>query len=105
MKTVEPGTPTQVAHPWKALVRTFVASGVGLALAWVARTLGVDLTGLEVEIVNSLSLAVWGLVTAGVQWLLSHPKLQRFWAAVKLGTGVEKEQEQYGRYEAGRPVN
>lgn len=96
-----PGTPTQVAHPWKAVVRTLVASGVGVALAWTARVLGIDLAGLEAEIVNSLSLGVWALITGAVQWLLSRPKLQGFWTAIGLGTGVEKEE--YGRYEAGRP--
>ena len=89
--TITPGTPTQVAHPWKAVVRTLLAYVVGGAVAWLAHTLGIDLTGLEPAIVDSLALGVWTLVTGLVQWLLTRPRLQPFWAALGLGTGVEKE--------------
>lgn len=90
-QTPIPGTPTQVAHPGKAIIRTFVASGVGIAVAWLARVLGIDFTELADEIVNFITIAVWGLVLGVVQWLLTHPKLLPFWETVGLGTGVENE--------------
>lgn len=85
------GTPTQVAHPGKAILRTFVASGVGVAVAWIARVIGVDITEFTDEIVNGITVAVWALVLGATQWALSHPKLMPFWEAIGLGTGTEKE--------------
>lgn len=85
------GVPTQVAHPGKAILRTFVASGVGIATAWVARVIGVDLTELSEEIVTGITVAVWALVLGVVQWLLTRPKLLPFWEAIGLGTGAETE--------------
>lgn len=85
------GTPTQVAHPWRAVLRTFVAALVGVALAWLVRTLGIDLTGLSDGIIDSLTATVWAAATGLAQWALTHPRLQGFWRAVGLGTGVENE--------------
>lgn len=82
---------TQEAHPWKAVVRTFVAAGAGVLVAWLARTIGIDLAGLEGPIVDSATAAVWAFITGLVQWLLTHPKLLPFWESIGLGTGVEKE--------------
>lgn len=85
------GTPTQVAHPWKAVLRTFVASGVGVALAWLARTFGIDLAELDAAIVDSLTVAVWAVGLGVAQWLLTHPRVMPVLEAIGLGTGVEKE--------------
>lgn len=89
--TPTPGTPTQVAHPWKAVLRTIIASGVGVAIAWLARTLGIDLTEWSVGIIDSITAAAWAVGTALFQWLLTRPTLLPFWEAVGLGTGAEKE--------------
>ncbi|MDI3330558.1 MAG: hypothetical protein QJR09_07445 [Micrococcus sp.] len=88
-----PGTPTQVAHPWKSVLRTFVAAAVGVALARLVHVLGVDLTALSQPIIDSLTAGVWAAGTGLVQWLLTRPQLQPFWRAIGLGTGVEKELE------------
>lgn len=85
------GTPTQVAHPAKAIIRTFVASAVAVVIAWVARVLGVDLTEFDQVIVDGITLAVWAVMLGFVQWLLTRPTLLPFFEAVGLGTGVEKE--------------
>ncbi|WP_313816330.1 hypothetical protein [Citricoccus sp.] len=86
-----PGTPTQVAHPWKAVLRTIVAAAVGVALAWLVRVLGIDLTALSQPIIDSLTASAWVAGTGLVQWLLTRPRLQPFLQAIGLGTGVEKE--------------
>lgn len=93
-RLITPGTPTQVAHPWRAVLRTFVASGVGVAVAWVARTLGIDLTEFTPAIIDSLTFVVWTGFTVLAQWLLTLPGveewLRRYLPA--LATGVHTEE-------------
>lgn len=84
-------TPTQVAHPWRAALRTFVAAAVGVTLAWLVRTLGIDLTGMSEPIIDSLTAAAWAAGTGFVQWLLTRPRLLPFFEVVGLGTGFETE--------------
>lgn len=91
MNTIEPGTPTQVAHPWKSVLRTLVAAGIGVVLAWLLRVLGLDLTGLEQPIVDSITNGAALAFTALFQWLLTRPALMPMWQALGLGTGVEDE--------------
>jgi hypothetical protein len=92
-KHIAQGTATQVAHPWKSVFRTFVAAAVGVGVAWLVRTLGIDLTALSQPIIDSLTAGAWAGAMGLVQWLLTRPKLQGFWAAIGLGTGVENEPE------------
>lgn len=80
--------PTQVAHPWKSVLRTFVAAGVGIAVAWIVRTLGVDLAVLSGPIIDSITAAAWAVGTGFVQWLLTRPGLQPALEAIGLGTGA-----------------
>lgn len=85
------GTPTQVAHPVKAILRTFVAAAVASVLALIVRVVGIDLAEFEGALVELITVAVWAVVLAAVQWALTHPTLMPFWKAVGLGTGVETE--------------
>lgn len=85
------GTPTQVAHPWRAVIRTFVAWAVGFLVAWLARTLGIDLTELEPAIVDSITVGVWAVATGFAQWLLTRPAVVRLLEHTPLSTGVETE--------------
>jgi hypothetical protein len=89
---ITPGTPTQTAHPWRSVLRTFVAAAVGVAIAWLVRVLGVDLTALSQPIIDSLTAAAWAVGTGLVQWLLTRPWAQPVLEAVGLGTGVHTEQ-------------
>lgn len=82
---------TQEAHPWRAVVRTFVAAAVGVALAWLVRSLGVDLTPLSQPIIDSLTAAAWTVGTGLVQWVLTRPWAQPVLEAIGLGTGVHAE--------------
>lgn len=82
---------TQEAHPWRSVVRTFVAAAVGVALAWLVRVLGVDLTPLSQPIIDSLTAAAWAVGTGFVQWLLTRPALQPALEVIGLGTGVHTE--------------
>lgn len=90
--TPAPGTPTQTAHPWRSVLRTFVAAAVGVAVAWLVRVLGVDLTPLAQPIIDSLTAAAWAVGTGLVQWLLTRPGLQPGLEAIGLGTGVHVEE-------------
>lgn len=83
---------TQEAHPWRAVVRTFVAAAVGVVLAWLVRVLGVDLTPLSQPIIDSLTAAAWAVGTGVVQWLLTRPGLQPALEVIGLGTGVHAEE-------------
>lgn len=82
---------TQEAHPWRSVIRTFVAAGVGVAVAWLVRVLGVDLTPLSQPIIDSLTAAAWAVGTGFVQWLLTRPALQPALEVIGLGTGVHTE--------------
>lgn len=96
------GKPTQVAHPFKAILRTFVAAAVASALAWVARVAGIDLAEFDGALVEVLTVSVWAVALAFVQWLLTRPALMPFFDAVGLGTGVEKELDLYDPVEDGQ---
>lgn len=87
-------TSTQETHPWRSVVRTFVAAGVGVAVAWLVRVLGVDLTPLSQPIIDSLTAAAWAVGTGVVQWLLTRPGLQPGLEVIGLGTGVHVEPQQ-----------
>ena len=84
-------TSTQEAHPWRSVVRTFVAAAVGVALAWLVRVFGVDLTALSQPIIDSLTAAAWAVGTGFVQWLLTRPALQPALEVIGFGTGVHTE--------------
>lgn len=90
-----PGTPTQVAHPWRAVVRTVVAAAVAAALTWLARVTGIDLLPLSGAIIDSLTIAFWTVLTGLVQWLLTRPQLQPLLRAIGLGTGAEDEEPKH----------
>lgn len=82
---------TQEAHPWRSVIRTFVAAGVGVAVAWLVRVLGVDLTPLSQTIVDSLTATAWAVGTGVVQWVLTRPWAQPALEVIGLGTGVHTE--------------
>lgn len=85
------GTPTQVAHPWRAVIRTILAWVVGLLVAWLARTIGIDLTELSEAMTDSLTVGVWAVVTGFTQWLLTRPAVVKILEFTPLSTGVETE--------------
>ena len=91
--TPAPGTPTQVAHPWRSVVRTLVATATGIVLAWLARTLGIDLTDFSDAMIDSITGFVWGVGTAFAQWVLTRPAVERFLQRFLpgLATGVHTE--------------
>lgn len=87
---------TQEAHPWRAVLRTFVAAGVGVGVAWLVRVLGVDLTPFSGAMVDSLTAAAWAVGTGLVQWVLTRPWAQPVLEVIGLGTGVHTEQRPQG---------
>lgn len=87
-----PGTPTQVAHPWRAVLRTFVAALIGGAVIWLA-SLGIDLKPLEGAMVESVTAIAYAAVTGFFTWLLARPKVDAFVEKYMpwLATGVHTE--------------
>ena len=84
-------TSTQEAHPWRSVLRTFVAAGVGVGIAWLIRVLGIDLSPFSQPMIDSLTAAAWAVGTGLVQWVLTRPWAQPVLEAVGLGTGVHAE--------------
>lgn len=86
------GKPTQVAHPWRAVLRTFVAAIVGVAITWLAGV-GIDLEALAPAITDSLTYGLFTLVTGVVTGILAHPAVNAWvekWVPF-LATGVHTE--------------
>lgn len=86
------GTPTQVAHPGRAVLRTVVAAGVSLLVTLAARW-GLDFTAVEAGLVDYVTGVVWTLVTGLVTWFLTLPRVNAWIEkyAPMLATGVHKE--------------
>lgn len=93
--TPTPGTPTQQAHPGKAVARTVAAAVLGWVLsgglvafaAWLGDTL--TTAGLEVHAPGfvTVATAITGLLT----WVFAQDWAEPALIKVGLGTGVEKE--------------
>lgn len=73
----EPGKPTQVAHPWRAVLRTFVAAAVGSLITWLA-SIGIDLEALAPAITESITLGLFTLVTGVMTGVLAHPAVNKW---------------------------
>lgn len=66
--------PTQIQHKARSVIRTFVASLVGVLAALAAKR---GLT-LPADLVDAITAAVWGLVTVCAQWSLNTKPVDRF---------------------------
>ena len=91
----QPGQPTQVVHPWRAVLRTFVAAAVGSVVTWLAGV-GIDLEALAPAITDSLTLGLFTLVTGVMTGVLAHPAVNAWvekWVPF-LATGVHTEHEE-----------
>ena len=89
------GKPTQVVHPWRAVLRTFVAAVVGVVITWLAGV-GIDLEALAPAITESVTLGLFTLVTGVVTGVLAHPAVNAWiekWVPF-LATGVHTEKEE-----------
>lgn len=95
---IPPGTPTQVAHPWKATVRTFIATWIPLILLaltvipQIVEAITVDPAVPDqirgpLAVVATVAALIAGIITR----IMAIPGLQRLLSALGLGTGVESE--------------
>lgn len=93
IRIVPEGTPTQIAHPWRAVLRTIVVWVVGLLVAFVARTWSIDLTEFSDAMVDSITTGVWFLATSVSQYLITQPWVENFFIRFVpfLATGVHTE--------------
>lgn len=86
--SIEPGTPTQVAHPWRSVVRSIFQALVGFAAMWavIVETIGLDSTLPWV----AASLTATGALTRVMTLPAVEDWLARFlpW----LATGVHTEE-------------
>jgi len=90
------GTPTQVAHPWKAAVRTAAAYVAGAVLVLIVAIPVVnDVMGEYLpdawEAWLTAAAAFLGALVTLVTRLMALPQLQDFLERLGLGTGVENE--------------
>lgn len=89
------GTPTQVAHSGRAVLRFIVAWAVGLGIAFLARTIGLDLTEMSGPIIDGITAGLALVISSAVQWLLTRPRVEAFLARGRarsiLATGVHTE--------------
>ncbi|GAA1333050.1 hypothetical protein GCM10009592_26400 [Brachybacterium rhamnosum] len=90
------GLPTQVAHPWKATLRTVVAYVVAVvpvllvAIPVVQDELGPYLPDAWVAWLGGV-VAVLGAIVAAATRIMALEAVQDLLARIGLGTGVEKE--------------
>ena len=85
---IQVGTPTQVAHAARTMVRTIVQSAVGAGVAWLAAH-GIDIAQYAEAIVG----IIWVVATALTTWVMNQPSVNTFidkWLPF-LGTGVAQE--------------
>lgn len=87
------GTPTQVAHPWRAVLRTLVVGVIGWLLAELVRVTGLDLTHLATDMVDSITKGLWALFTAFCQYIITRPEVEDWLVRYLpgLATGVHSE--------------
>lgn len=89
------GIPTQVAHPWKAVARTIVATVLGLVLSGgliaLAEFLVELTTGTGFEAHSAAFLGFATVLTGALTRLLASPAVQPIAERIGLGTGVEQE--------------
>ena len=98
--TITPGTPTQVAHPGKATLRTAVATVVGVILTLavvlpvVTLILGEELGNYLPDAAEAWLFAASAFVVAlaaAITRIMAIPALQPYLTKIGLGTGVERE--------------
>ncbi|MDO4888171.1 MAG: hypothetical protein Q3979_05650 [Actinomycetaceae bacterium] len=70
-------TPTQLAHPARAVLRTLIASAVGVLVTLAARA-GIDLASLAQPLVEALTAVAWAIATGTAQWILTRPAVDAF---------------------------
>ena len=92
-RTITESTPTQVAHPWRSVLRTIVAGAVGVAVTWIALNFGIDLGQFSEAMATSITGAIWTLGTGLAQWVITLPAVDRFLSARVgiLAAGVHTE--------------
>ena len=83
-------TPTQVAHPVRALLRHLVAAAVGVFLGWLARQ-GIDAADIAPGLIDWLTGLAWAVATGAAQWVLTLPGVNRILEGTPLSPGVETE--------------
>ena len=96
-KIIEPGTPTQVAHPGRTVVRTVASYGLSAlaiviaAIPVIQDTLGPHLPEAWVAWLVGAA-ALLGAVHTAVTRIMALGQMQDLLRKLGLGTGVETEQ-------------
>ncbi|MDK8602122.1 hypothetical protein QP858_06600 [Trueperella bernardiae] len=91
------GTPTQVVHPWRAIIRTIFQALAGMAtmgIIWLAgRSIGVDLSEYGDAMRESIAYGLWIVATGFYTWLMTRPRVNEVVERLApfLATGVHTE--------------
>lgn len=91
------GVPTQVVHPWRAVIRTLFQAVAGMAtmgIIWLAaHSLGVDLSEYGAAMRDSIAYGLWIVATGFYTWLMTRPRVNEVVEKVApfLATGVHTE--------------
>lgn len=85
------GTPTQVVHPWRSVLRTVFQAVVGLAAAWaiIVQAVGLDETIPWV----ATSLVITGAITRFMNSPAANAILERFLPFLATGVHTEVDYE------------
>lgn len=70
---------TQLIFPLRAVLRTFVASAIGVFASWLVRTCGVALDPeLTMNLADSLTALVWVFFTSFATWVMTRPRVNNW---------------------------
>ena len=90
------GIPTQVAHPWRTVVRTLIQHVSGLIVAgliWLLASIGVDVSELGPDLIVSLTVLLTLFFSGAAARIMALPQVEDFFAKyiTPFATGVSEE--------------
>lgn len=90
------GLPTQVAHPWRTVVRTLIQHVSGLIVAgliWLLASIGVDVSELGPDLIVSLTVVLSLFFSGVAARIMALPQVEDFFAKyiTPFATGVSEE--------------
>ena len=96
VRTRPHGLPTQVAHPWRTVVRTLIQHVSGLIVAgliWLLASIGVDVSELGPDLIVSMTVLLTLFFSGVAARIMALPQVEDFFAKyiTPFATGVSEE--------------